>query len=87
MQRDLVADLERLGWVVWNLSSLGGKVLDLVAFKGGVCLPIEVKSPGGTLTPDQERSIEELRAVGMKPIVAGTAEEVMAAWLRYNGEN
>jgi Holliday junction resolvase len=80
VQRDLVRDLGALGWLVWDLSPLGGEVLDLLVMRNGVCLPVEVKSPGGKLTRAQRRSIARLRAVGVEPIVAGTAEEVVEAW-------
>ena len=80
VQRDLIRDLEMLGMVVWDLSRLHGEVLDLLCSWRGVCLPVEVKSPGGKLTKAQKRSIARLRAVGVEAIVAGTAEEVVEAW-------
>ncbi len=80
VQADLIRDLERVGMVVWNLSDCGGEVLDLMCFWRGRAVPVEVKSPGGRPTPAQGVSFERLRAAGVEPIMAGTAEEVLAAW-------
>jgi len=78
-QKELVDGLRAAGFVVWDLADVGGEILDTVCFFRGTCLPVEVKC-NGALTPDQERSVARLRAVGVEPIVAGTAEEVVAAW-------
>ena len=78
-QKEIVEDLRSIGAVVWDLADLGGSVLDLAVAWHGLMLPVEVKC-NGKLTQAQERSIAELRAVGVEPIVAGTAEEVVEAW-------
>ena len=80
-QKQVVEDLRNVYHaVVWDVADEGGEVLDLIVFWRGVCLPVEVKSPGGKLTKAQKRSIARLRAVGVEAIVAGTAEEVVEAW-------
>ena len=80
-QKRVVEDLRNVYHaVVWDVADEGGEVLDLIVFWRGVCLPVEVKSPGGKLTKAQKRSIARLRAVGVEAIVAGTAEEVVEAW-------
>lgn len=78
-QQELVDGLRAFGFVVWDLADVGGEVLDLLACWRGRCLPVEVKCDG-RLTKAQKRSIARLRAVGVEPIVAGTAVEVVAAW-------
>jgi hypothetical protein len=82
-QAEVVRDLRALGRVVWVTSDLGGQVTDLVVFWDGCGVPVEVKSPGGTLTPDQRESIALLRGVGVEAIVAGTAEEVLEKWPKF----
>ena len=80
-QKQVVEDLRNVYHaIVWDVADEGGEVLDLIVFWRGVCLPVEVKSPGGKLTKAQKRSIARLRAVGVEAIVAGTAEEVVEAW-------
>ena len=78
-QKQLVDDLRALGFVVWDLADLGGEITDLAVAWRGQMLPVEVKC-NGTLTKAQRRSIARLRRVGVEAIVAGTAEEVIAAW-------
>ena len=79
-QNDIVRDLRALGRGVWVLSDIGGQVLDLVVFWDGCGIPVEVKGPDGSLTPDQKDSVILLRTVGVEAIVAGSAEEVLAKW-------
>ena len=78
-QQDVIDGLRALGAVVWDLADLGGEVLDLMVFWRGRARPVEVKCDG-KLTEAQETSIARLRSVGVEPVVAGTAEEVAAAW-------
>ena len=54
-QAQIIADAERHGMYVWDLSALGGEVLDLVIGWRGVLLPFEVKKPGeeASTTDDQ----------------------------------
>lgn len=72
--------LRELGFVVWDLADLGGVVLDLLCFYRGICLPVEVKSPGGKLTEAQEESIAQLQAVGVTPIIAESIQDVLDQW-------
>lgn len=78
-QKQVIEDLRAIGAIVWDLADLGGEVLDLAVAFRGLMLPVEVKC-NGKLTKAQVESIARLRAVGVEPIVAGSAEEVVAAW-------
>ena len=77
-QAALLAELEARGMVVWDLSDLGGKILDAIAFWRGRAVPVEIKAPGceRDLTDGERASIEALRGVGVEPVVATRAEDV-----------
>ena len=81
-QAEIVADLRRVGALVWNLSSLGGKVLDLLVCWRGKCVPVEIKTPGheDDLTEGEAEAIQRLQLVGVKHIIAARAEDVLEAW-------
>ncbi len=52
VEATIVAALERIGVTVVRISQEG--VPDLLTYRAGQWFPIEVKSPGGTLTPAQQ---------------------------------
>ena len=39
-QREIIAQCEDLGFVVWNLSNMGGKVADTLMMYRGKCIPV-----------------------------------------------
>lgn len=73
----IVKALELAGWTVVRLSDKGAP--DLLAIRKGRCVPIECKSPGGTLTPAQETAFQRWVAAGMPVHVAHTPAEALAA--------
>ena len=78
--KPIVNQCRELGMVVWDLADLGGKVLDTIVFWRGKAIPVEIKSPGGTLTDDEAASIEELKTVGVGPIIATTIHDILKAF-------
>lgn len=85
-QGAIVADLRKLGAVVWITASLGGEVLDLLVFWHGRCLPVEVKRPdhAADLTKNERWSIHSLSLVGVEAIVATCTEDVVQAFERLS---
>lgn len=81
-QSELVADLRAVGMVVWVTASLPTPVLDLIVLWRGQIRVVEVKAPGreDDLTEGERESILELACVGIVPIVATCAEDVVAAF-------
>lgn len=81
-QRQLIREARQIGIVVWNTSSLGGKILDALMCWRGVCLPIEIKAPGceADLTPGEEQGIAELNRVGVQAVVATCLEDILSAF-------
>lgn len=73
----IVKALEVHGWTVFRLSDKG--VPDLLAVKEGRAVPLECKSPGGTLTPAQTQAFERWLRAGMPVHVVHTPEEALAA--------
>ena len=87
-QAALVRDLVRLGAVIWDLSDVGGEVLDLVVFWRGQTRVVEVKpSKRAYFTAHQMDSILRLRTVGITVIIAVTAEDVIEAWEENTNAN
>lgn len=82
VQSQLINDLHRLGAVVWNLSHLGGEVLDIMVFWQGRARPVEIKAPGqeANLTAKETLSIQKLKLVGIEPIVATCLEDILEQW-------
>lgn len=72
---DIVDALRRSGALVLSLASLGRGVPDLLCWKAGTFVLVEVKQPKGTLTADQER----FRAQGWPVRVVRSAEDAIAA--------
>ena len=79
-QAEIIADLRRLGAYVWITASLGGEVLDLIVFWHSLVIPVEIKVPGklDDLTDGERQGIRKLREVGIEPIVATCAEDIVA---------
>lgn len=77
--KKIVNQCRELGMVVWNLADVGGKVLDTIVFWRGRAIPVEIKSPGkeDDLTDDETESIEELKTVGVDPIIATTVHDIL----------
>jgi hypothetical protein len=51
---NLIADhLRKLGWSVLDLSRLGGGCPDILVGRPSFAALVEIKSPGGKLTPEQ----------------------------------
>lgn len=74
---DIVKALEIAGWTVIRLSDKGAP--DLLAIRRGRLVPIECKSPGGTLTPAQEAAFQRWLAAGLPVRVAFTPADALAA--------
>jgi hypothetical protein len=88
-QKEIIAALLSLGFEVWDLSKLGGEVLDLHVYGyDGVLgcerwLAVEVKVPGGTLTDDQQAFISRRPRAAVK---AETPEDVLRAFGRLRDD-
>ena len=74
--KSIVQALRDAGRIVIDLADLGGGVPDLLVLWGGGMRLLEVKSPGGKLTPDQERLFPQL---GARVVVVRSVEEALAA--------
>ena len=79
-QSEIVADLRGLGFYVLDLADVGGEALDLFVcghIGGGEWrwLEVEIKTPGGQLTPNQKRFFEMWP--GAPAIVAQATEDVL----------
>ncbi len=81
-QQEIVDDCRDRGMVVWNVSAIGGRVLDLVIWWRGLGLPFEVKRPGleEELTAGETEGIRDLAGVGVEARVVTCVEEVIAAF-------
>ena len=82
-QAEIVRALRSLGAVVWDLSDVGGQVLDLIVFWRGRTRVVEIKRPGheDDLTSNERASMVDLLRMGVEPIVATCWQDVVAAWL------
>jgi len=90
-QLQIVDDCRAVGMYVWDLSKLGGEVLDLMVFWHGEMLPVEIKMPGceNDLTDGERTALRILRERGIPAIVATCAEDVQEAFeemINANGE-
>ena len=85
-QAAIIADAERHGMYVWDLSALGGEVLDLVIGWRGVLLPFEVKKPGeeASTTDDQCEAMVQLWSRGIPAFVVTNIEDVVTAFEWYD---
>jgi len=88
-QREIVNQCRELGFVVWNLSNVGGKVADTLMMYGGKCIPVEIKSPGkkNKLTQGEKEGMAECADVDVLWIVAECLEDVLIGFglLRKEG--
>ena len=78
-QAAIVEECEKAGIYVWVLSDLGGEVLDTLMFKAGICIPVEIKVPGQerAFTKGEIEGMRRLSSVGVFPLVATSAEEII----------
>jgi len=83
VQESIVADLRKLGAVVWITASLPTPVLDIIVFWRGRIGIVELKEPGDEqdFTPGEVKSIAALKAVGIEVIVATCAEDVIEKFM------
>ena len=81
-QRQLVRELRAIGMVVWDVHDKGGECLDLIVCWRGRCVPVEVKASGheADLTAGELQAIRNLGYIGVRAIIATSAEDVVAAW-------
>ena len=81
-QAQTIQELRQLGMIVWNLADHGGEVLDAIGFWRGAIRVIEFKRTGheDDFTENETRSIEQLRNVGIEPIIATCAEDIIDQW-------
>jgi hypothetical protein len=65
-------------WIRKNLGTLGQRrgIPDIEVIYRGTPYFLEVKTPGGRLSPYQEREIEALKEAGARVFVVTTLEEV-----------
>lgn len=73
----IVTALELAGWTVIKVSDAGFP--DLVVLRKGVVRFLEVKSPGGTLTPAQEKTFRRIQGAMATVHVVRTPEEALMA--------
>lgn len=78
----VIADCRDAGMYVWDLSDLGGEVLDTLVFWRGKCVPVEIKQPGHAedFTKGERKSIGILNAMGIPVIVATCVEDIINGW-------
>lgn len=74
---EIVKALELAGWTVVKVSDTG--LPDLVAMRRGVVRFLEVKSPGGKLTPAQQETFQRFAAALVTVHVVRTPEEALMA--------
>lgn len=61
IERDIVKEAEAAGWVVYKLNFPGVKgAPDRIFGKGGRCIVIEFKRPGGVVSKSQQNRHREL---------------------------
>lgn len=79
---ELVGLCRELGIVVFDLADLGGKVPDTVMCYDGICLPVEIKSPGNeeSFTPSEIEGMEECCDVDIPWVVAVEIEDILRAF-------
>lgn len=75
-QAEIVAALRDAGYYTIDLSALGHGVFDqLVACNNGIAVMMEIKTPGGKLTPDERKFYDVYP--GLKCVVHSTADALM----------
>lgn len=77
IQLEIEEKLRARGWYVYRAVFYEGRGHpDDTAHKGDRCLEIEVKQPGGELSPQQQQYIARMAEVGSRVIVAESWEDV-----------
>ena len=81
-QPEIIALCEGLGFVVWNLSNMGGKISDTLMMYRGKCIPVEIKSPGNRdkLTKGEKEGLAECADVDVLWVIAETLGDVLKAF-------
>jgi len=75
IQKKIIDKLTKQGWhVVKIIKCNKNGTPDLIACKENETVWIEVKKPGGKLSPLQEYTIKQMRAKGLKVIVADSED-------------
>ena len=70
IQKTIIDKLTQQGWHVVKIMKCNKNgTPDLIACKENETVWVEVKKPGGKLSPLQEYTIKEMRAKGLKVIV------------------
>jgi hypothetical protein len=83
-QQTIIAALRKAGAVVTDIHDIGEGCADILCSWAGLWLPMEIKSKGGKLTPDEIEWHKKQRAIC--PIVS-TPEEAIEAFRRFIAEN
>ena len=77
VERYLIKECEKRGWLCWKLVSPGRRgVTDRVVIRSGAVAFVEVKRKGGRVSPLQIRRIEELTRRGVAARVVETKGEI-----------
>ena len=79
-QSAIINDLRKAGCYIWDLSDVGGEVLDLMVFWRGMAVPVEIKQPGldNDLTESEREGMRKLIRVAAFPLIATKAEDVLS---------
>jgi Holliday junction resolvase len=82
IQADIMEYLRYKGYFVFKVHQQGKYcykgISDLIAVKDGVTIYVEVKTPTGTLRPEQIKCMEDVQSHGAKYIVARSMDDVKA---------
>ena len=73
-QPEIVRDLRRVGAFVFPTHTLGRGFPDLVVVYHGTVYLLEVKIPGGTLTPDEQKFYEDSQGA---PYIVRSSEDAL----------
>ncbi len=77
IEKHLVKLCKRFGWECWKLTSPARRgVPDRLIIAPGVVVFVEVKRPGGKVTPLQARTLQKLQALHQKAVVVFSKEQV-----------
>lgn len=84
IQREIIEYLNRNGWfVVKNILLSCSGFPDISAYKSGVSIFIEVKSPNGVLSELQKIQITKLSDNGFLVVVAKSIDDVRSAMEKH----
>ena len=81
-QPELLQQCRELGFVVWNLSNMGGKISDALLMYGGQCRPVEIKSPGkrDQFTAGEKEGQAECANVDVVWIIAERLSDILVGF-------